>query len=118
MQKLPTVEPASANRRRSRSAFRDGTAGVPAVLLVGLVTMIEEGTCEPRGQRAHTGLSYSAFALFGFLGALEGNWVVWSSRDRINVDFLMSESLPGVAEWDLSPAVKSYDAIPFWDLCT
>lgn len=38
------------------------------------------------------------------------------SRDRINVDFLVSETLPGVAEWDLSPAVKSYDGtIPFWD---
>lgn len=36
-------------------------------------------------------------------------------RDRINVDFLVSETLPGVAEWDLSLAVKSYDGtIPLW----
>lgn len=37
VQKLPTVDPARANRRRTRRAFRDGTAGVP---LVGLETMV------------------------------------------------------------------------------
>lgn len=39
-------------------------------------------------------------------------------RDRVNVDFLVSETLLGVAEWDLLPAVKSYDGtIPLGGLC-
>jgi len=35
-------------------------------------------------------------------------------RGRINVDFLVLETLPGFAEWDLSLAVKSYvELFPF-----
>lgn len=39
VQKLPTVEPASANLRRTRRAFREGTAGG---LLVGFENMVVE----------------------------------------------------------------------------
>lgn len=118
VQKLPTVEPASASRRRNRRTFRDGTAGVvPLVRLDIMIGMNGRISCTARAA-ASFGITYIAWVQFDACKALKKDdcALCWSSTAKGR--FLVVETLrPALRGGDLSPTVKN-PAIPFRDLCT
>ena len=118
VQNPPTVDPANANCRSSRRAFRDGTAAVPLLVRLGIMFRRSKGwiSCTARAAASSgvTHLSSAQFDVCKSLNRASAALVLgfnWKGRFFDGGKFAAGGCVVG-------PVVrrKKNPAIPFWDL--